>query len=488
VRTLSLAPLALLAACASTVNVGDRGDSAPPDTDTVDTDTVDTDPVDTDTVDTDTVDTDSGGTGDTDTGKTGDTATPGGFAHLPVFIIDSKAAIGDTEKSPGFLRVVEDHDGTLTDLDAAPTAFLTAIGIEVHGSSSTSYPKLGYKFECVDAANEDQDCALVGLPEGSDWVLHAPYSDKTFMRNALAYSLGRDAAEASGRWEPRSQFVELILDGDYRGVYLLVERVARESDRLDIPRTTLDDGTVAGGFIVKADGHRSAGFDTAIGTQIDWVSPKAGAVTAAEAAYIANWFDTVEAAFTADTFADPEIGYAAWIDVDGWVDHWLLNELTHNIDAYRLSAYLWADGPPGTTPLHAGPLWDFDRAWGNCNYCDAWNTYGYIYDDLDRCGYAYQYPMWWERLREDPVYEARLRTRWDELRADLLSDTALHDRITEMKEELAEAAVRDDARWGTIGTYVDPNYYVGGSWDEEIDWLEEWALDRAAWLDAYLPR
>ncbi|MFN7147765.1 MAG: CotH kinase family protein, partial [Myxococcota bacterium] len=322
-----------------------------------------------------------------DTADTEDTETwtPVTFEHLPVLRIAADGPIGDTEKTPGLLEVIEEHAGTHEDLDTAPRAYVVSIGIEIHGSSSTGYPKLGYKLECRNGAGEDDDCALVGLPEGSDWVLHAPYSDKTYMRNALAYGLGRDAADASGRWEPRAQHVELYLDGEYRGIYLLVERVSRETDRLDIPKTTLEDGTVAGGFIVKVDQHRSAGFDTAVGTPLDWVSPKTDKVTAEEAAYLLAWFDQMEAALAADTWADPVVGYPAWLDVDAWVDHWLLNELTHNIDAYRLSAYLWVDGPPGAAKLRAGPLWDFDRAWGNRNYCDTWNTYGWIVDDLTTC-------------------------------------------------------------------------------------------------------
>ncbi len=482
---LLLPTLALVACSSGTVSTGrpDPEDSGLVDTDPADTDTSDTD-TDTSDTDIDTSDTDTDTSGPDTATDTADTPVP--FAHLPVLVLHVEDAIGDAEKTDGFLTVYEDHDGTLEDLAAAPVAYVSAIGIEIHGSSSTSYPKLGYKFECRDGAGEDDDCPLVGLPAGSDWVLHAPYSDKTFMRNALAYGLGRDAAEAAGRWEPRTQFVELVLNGDYRGVYVLVERISRESDRLDIQKTTLADGSVAGGFIVKVDQHRSAGFDTTLGTPIDWVSPKTASVTEAEAAYLLAWFDGLEAALSAETFADPVVGYPAWIDVDAWIDHWLLNELTHNIDAYRLSAFLWVDGPPGTGVLRAGPLWDFDRAFGNCNYCETWNAQGWIYDSLDRCGEAAQFPMWWERLREDPVFQARLLARWEELRADLLSNAGLHERIAAMKAELQDAQVRDGARWGTIGTYVDPNYYVGATWDDEITWLEAWTLDRAAWMDLHV--
>jgi hypothetical protein len=402
-----------------------------------------------------------------------------------VLLIDTSGPIGDADKIDGFLRVVEDHDGTLGDLDTAPTAYLTAIGIELHGSSSLGYPKRGYKFECRNGAGDDEDCPLLGLPEGSDWVLHAPYADKTYMRNALAYRLGRDAA-ADARWEPRTRFAEVVLNGNYEGIYVLVERVSREPDRLDVPRTTLDDGTVSGGFIVKVDQHRSAGFDTERGTPIDWSTPKASSVTAAESAYILDWFNQVEAVLAGPTWRDETRGYPAWLDVDAWVDHWLLNELAHNIDAYRLSAYLWTDGPPGTSLLRAGPLWDFDRAWGNCNYCYIWNTEGWIADSLTACGYGYEYPFWWARLRSDPAFNERLRTRWDALRADVLSDDAIRAQIASMKDELTEAEARDHARWPTIGAYVDPNYHVGATWDEDVAWFEAWALARAAWMDVHV--
>jgi hypothetical protein len=417
----------------------------------------------------------------------GETAEPAAPEHLPVLRIAATGPIVDGEKVDATLQIVEDYDGTPEGLAAAPLAFEGPIGIEIHGSSSTGYPKLGYRFECRDDDSTDGNCALVGLPEGSDWVLSAPYADKTYLRNALGYRLGRAAAADRGAWEPSTRFVELFLDGQYVGIYVLVERVSQERARLDFPDTTdPEDGSVDGGFLVKVDQHRSAGFDTARGTPIDWSEPKSGEVTEAEAAYLLDWFDRAETALLADGWDDPTTGYPAWLDVDGWVDHWLVNELANNIDAYRLSAYLWADGPPGQHLLHAGPLWDFDRAFGNVNYCYTWQTEGWVYDALDACGYAYQYPFWWERLREDPAFLDRLATRWAELRAGAFSDDALVAALAEMQAEVAEAERRDHARWPVVGVWVDPNWYVGATWQEDVDWLRDWTLARAAWMDAHV--
>lgn len=414
-------------------------------------------------------------------------APPKVFAHLPVIRIESVGAITDDRKASATIQVIEDHDGTLDNLDLAPLAYEGALGIEVHGSSSTGYPKLGYRIECRDDAGDDTDCALVGLNEGHDYVLHAPYSDKSYMRNAVAYQLGRAVAETRSAYEVGSQHVELYLNGDYQGIYLLIERVERENDRLDIPPTTdPESGEVNGGFIVKIDQHRSDGFDTDQGTLVDWAEPKASEVTPAEYRYIKGWFDSVESVMSSDSFDDPTVGYAAWIDVDGFIDHWLVNELTHNIDAYRLSAYLWTDGPPGTSLLHAGPLWDFDRAFGNVNYCGCWETFGWIIDDLDACGEGYQFPTWWRRLEEDPAYVEARSARWRELRAGVLSDASISASIAAFYTSLGEAEPRDQAVWRTMGRYVDPNYYVGETWEDEISWLESWTLERAAWMDRQL--
>ncbi len=424
------------------------------------------------------------------TADTADSATDLGgppFAHLPVLLIETRGGIGDGVKRSADLEIVTEHDGTLSDLDGAARTYSGPIGIEIHGSSSTGYPKLGYRFECRDDAGVDINCGLVGLPDASDWVLRAPYADKTFMRDALAYGIARDISAHAGRWEPRTQFVELILDDDYVGVYVLVERVSREGNRLNLPRTTnVETGSVDGGFIVKVDQHRSAGFDTARGSPLDWVEPGPGEATGEESAYLLDWFDQFEAMLVGNNWTDRTLGYPAWIDEDAWVDHWLINELAHNIDAYRLSAYLYTSGPPGSSRLVAGPAWDFDRSWGNCNYCDSWTTNDWVYDSLDRCGYAYQYTFWWQRLREDPAWNERVRARWESLRADLLSDDAIVSRVLTMQAETAEAEVRDHERWPVIGAWVDPNVYVGSSWGDEVAWLRDWALERAAWMDAHV--
>lgn len=413
---------------------------------------------------------------------------PGAPAHLPVLLLDvGGQPIG--EEVEGTLTWVQPVGEDLEGVEALPPRLSVPVGVEVHGSSSTGYPKLGYRVELRDSQGEDAQHPLLGLPQHSDWVLRAPYADKSLVRDALAYALARSVSGEEGPWQPRTAFFELFLDGEYEGLYVLVERVRRDNDRVDIdrPASSAADGDLSGGYIVRVDQHRNIGFDTAQGTPIDYHYPRDEDITAEQDAWLRAWFDRFEAALLAEGWDDPTTGYPTWIVVEEWVDHVLLNELAHNIDAYRLSTYHYKDRDDIDPRLHVAPVWDFDRAFGNVNYCGAWALQGWVIDSLTECGYAYQYPFWWERLIAEPGFEQALRCRWEALREELLHDDTLSTTLDALVAELAEAEPRDHTRWPVLGQHVDPNHYVGETYTDEVEWLRDWLLGRAAWMDRALP-
>lgn len=421
----------------------------------------------------------------------GDTAVeqiPAADRHLPVLQIEVGGQTPWSEVA-GTLRWVQPTSASLDDVEALPARLEVPISLEVHGSSSTGYPKLGYRLELRDAAGEDAEHPLLGLPQHSDWVLRAPYADKTLVRDALAYRLARSVSGEEGPWQPRTAFFELFLDGDYQGVYLLVERVRRDNDRVDIqrPAASAAEGDLSGGYIVRVDQHRNVGWDTAEGTPIDYHYPRDEEITAEQDAWLRAWFDRFEAALLAEGWDDPVSGYPSWLVVEEWVDHFILNELAHNIDAYRLSTYHYKDVDAVDPRLHAAPVWDFDRAYGNVNYCDAWKVRGFVIQSLTDCGYAYQYPFWWERLLSDPGFTQALRCRWEALRQELLADEALLAALDAEVAQLHEAEPRDHDRWPVLGEHVDPNHYVGDTYEDEVGWLQDWLLARADWLDGAMP-
>jgi hypothetical protein len=411
------------------------------------------------------------------------------YAHLPVLFIDTAGqSIGSTEKIDAALEVVRLHDGSLVNIDTSTRSFKGEIGIEIHGSSSQGYDKKGYRFEVRDETGEDEDVSLLDMGEGSDWVLHAPYSDKTLLRNALSYELGRQLAVDTGEYQPGSELCELYLNGSYNGVYLLVERVKRGDDRVDIPSVpdSSAEGDISGGYIVKLDQGRNSYWTTPYGNMFSYVYPRYEVISSEQMSYIQSWFSSFETMLWSDGWDDPESGYPAWMQVESFIDHFIIYELSHNIDAYRLSTYFYKEADEDGGLLHAGPLWDFDRAYGNVNYCSCQNTDGWIHASLDSCGCYYQFAEYWPRLLQDPAFTTELRCRWESLRQDKLSDQALRTTWAELITQVEEAEVRDHERWPVIGTWVDPNSYVGNTWQEELDWLEEWLISRAGWLDSNL--
>ena len=399
---------------------------------------------------------------------------------LPVLSItlDTKPIVEDY-KTSATLEVIRPQQPDLSDLDDAPRQLTTALGIQIHGSSSTGYPKKGFRIELRDSFGADLKQPLLDLPPGSDFVLHAPYSDKTLVRNALAYSLARSASSA---WHPRARLVELVIDGEYEGVYLLVERVRRDQHRVDLPAAaeTSEQGDITGGYIVRIEQHRNEGWDTARGTKIDYFHPRHDDLTPEQRTWLHTWFDEFE-----DDVAENK--WARHVEPVAWMDHFLLNELSNNIDAYRLSAYLFREPDSDGGRLHAGPVWDFDRAFGNVNYCGTWATDGFIIDHLTTCGYGYQYPFWWQTMLSDPEFTNPLRCRWEDLRQGALHDTELVNTLAALIQSLEHAEPRDHERWPVLGENISPNQYVGETYIDEVDYLETWLLERADWLDNNVP-
>ena len=174
------------------------------------------------------------------------------FDVPPVLLVHVDDDIPIDVKIDGLLELIEDHDGTLLDLDDAPRTWEGRIGIEIRGQTSSGFDKKSYNFETRDANGDDVAVTLLGMPDESDWVLYGPYCDKTFLRNILVYRLGSEL----GRWQPRTRIVELFIAGEYQGVYVVIEKIKRDAGRVDIarPAAAADEGDITGGYIFKREG------------------------------------------------------------------------------------------------------------------------------------------------------------------------------------------------------------------------------------------
>ncbi|HUU92737.1 MAG TPA: lamin tail domain-containing protein, partial [Phycisphaerae bacterium] len=393
--------------------------------------------------------------------------------NLPIVIVEM---FGDS--MPGshqpfgdcFIAIIEPGEDGRTYL-TDPFDLTTRGGIHIRGSSSAGFYKKQYRVELWDESNEDQQLDVLGMPAEADWIFYGPGPyDRALINNPLVYDLSNQV----GQYATRTRWVEMYLNAgggqlsgnDYYGIYAIIEVVEQADDRLDID----DLSTGAGG--VPVDG----GFAWKNDRGAPYVEPEDP--TTAQRTYIDAYINATEAAAVSSNFRDPDVGYAAYIDVDSFIDHNLLNMLPMNVDAFRLSGYYYKIDEDGK--LIAGPVWDFDRTLestdGRDNNPTWWNGTGdstrFFNDDVnygDRC------MRWWSRVFDDPDFVQMYIDRWFELRETVFSLAGIYATIDAHAAELAEAAPRDYARW-------QASRY--GNFAGEIQHMKDWLTTRINWIDS----
>jgi hypothetical protein len=416
-------------------------------------------------------------------------------SNLPIVIINTGGQpIPNEPKITADMGIIYNGPGQVNTITDPPNEYNGKIGIELRGSTSQQLsPKKPYGIELRDVAGNDIEAPLLGMPAGDDWVLIAPYSDKSLMRDVLTYIVARGMMD----WAPRTRFCEVVLNGTYMGVFALIEKIERGKDRVDIAKLTTDDlsgDDVTGGYILKLDktegggtvggwySEYTAGSGGSIFFQYEY--PKPEVIMPQQKSYIQNFVNSYEDALKGPDYLDPDIGYARYIDEDSFVDFLIVNELTRNVDGYRLSTYLYKDKDSNNSRMKMGPVWDFNIALGNANYCDGGLTTGWAFQFNTVCpGDFWQVPFWWERLLGSPLFRNRVVNRWRELREEHLSDSNLMRLVDSLNTDLGAASARNFERWPILGSWIWPNNFVGGSYSAEINYLKNWITQRTAWLD-----
>jgi hypothetical protein len=341
------------------------------------------------------------------------------------------------------------------------------------------------------------------MPEEGDWVLFGPLNDKSLMRDVLAYKLGRDL----GRYAPRTRYCELVLNNQYQGIYVLIEKIKRDKNRVDIARLDPDEisgDDLTGGYIIKIDkssGNSGPGWNSTFappgrsGNQVinfQYEYPKHDAITAAQKEYIKNFVAQFEEALAGKNFRDPVMGYAKYADVDSFVDFFIINdiinEISKNVDGYRLSTFMHKQKKSDGDKLVMGPIWDFNLGFGNADYCTRGDVTGFVTEFNSLCHDDYWLiPFWWDRLMLDNSFRTKLALRWEALRQDKFKTSTLHAYIDSVTMVLnAESQQRNFERWPVLNHYIWPNYYVGPTFQSEVVWLKNWISSRTAWLDQKL--
>jgi hypothetical protein len=417
-------------------------------------------------------------------------------SNLPLVIIDSlNQGIPDGSTVGAYALFIETNAPTGRATLSSPAEYDGRLGIGLRGSSSLSFPKQPYKIELHDEANNPINRAILGFPAGNDWALYPPYSDKTLMNDYLIY----EWFEKMGNYSVRRRYFELFLHSspgrltmaDYHGIYVMVEKIRADSNRVDIATITPSDNlppAVTGGYIFSKDKIATTDLiiTTTSGEQLIAYRPDASTMTPAQYSYLSGYLNDLEAALYSANWRDPVNGYANYIDVNSFVDmHWI-TEFTKNVDAIVYSNYFHKDR---NGPVAEGPIWDWDLALGNGNYADCGHTNNWRYQQMDNNS-----DIWLSKLRTDPDFYQKIIDRWGVLRLDVLNATNIFARINQVTNYLWEAKDREFKRWPRLGTYVWPNCDgAAGGWDIDyvnpttydgiISQFKHWIQGRYLWLD-----
>lgn len=408
-------------------------------------------------------------------------------SNLPlVFINTNGQTIVDDPKIHASMGIVWNGPGIRNGVKDPRNDFNGNISIEIRGSSSQQFQKKSYGFEIKTLDWLDMDVSLLGMPQENDWILYAPYTDKTMIRDVLSYTL--DAS--LGNYAPRCRYVELFVNNVYEGVYVLMEKIKRNKNRVDIAKlltTDISGENLTGGYIIKidkttgsgGDGWSSSYINVNNSTYYQYDYPKSTVITPEQKSYIKNYVDNMETALYREKFTG--IGsYHDYLNDTSFIDFMIMNELAKNVDGYRLSSYLFKDK---NGLINCGPIWDFNLTYGNADYYDGWMTTGFEYQN-NLGGDYWQNPFWWNKLMKDPAYVLKLKRRWSWIRKHEFTSQHINFVADSLTNLLAEAQVRNYQRWtGVIGKYIWPNYYVGPTYVSEVIWMKDWITQRLAYLD-----
>jgi hypothetical protein len=356
------------------------------------------------------------------------------------------------------------------------------------GSSTQDYPKASVALETWDEFNNDKKVPILGMPEESDWNFYAPNNfEPVLIHNPFMYELSREI----GQYATRTRFVEVYLNtrgggvasNNYNGIYVIEEKIKRGPHRVDIDKLEpehLKPPEVTGGYMLKID--RADPGDSAFSaggvSDLNYVDPKGPVIRTPardpQEQYILGYLKTLGSVLNNAALArDPVEGYAKYIDVPASIDHHILNVLAFNVDALRLSTYLYK---PRNGKLAWGPIWDFDRALGSRDGRDAnprsWGDSG---------GTSFfSWPLW-NRMFQDPNFYQKWIDRWEELRRDQFSTNNFNRLIDLMTGEVRNAQPREYAKWRSAAP-------VRVSYQNEIDLMKKYVKDRAEFIDAQFVR
>ena len=406
-------------------------------------------------------------------------------SNLPIVVIntDNGVNIPDEPKVPGTMKIIWHQDGSrnyMSDIDNPEFLnYAGRIGIEMRGSSSqTMLDKKPYALETrEDDDINNKNVSILGMPAENDWVLNSLAFDQTGMRDVLAYEL----SNRLGQYASRSVYCEVVINGDYKGLYVFMEKIKPDDNRVNIEKMDASCNNypeVTGGYITKAD--KTTGGDPVAwtmqgyggggwwgwGVSTDFIHhyPKPADITNAQNNYIKSVFTNLASVANQHNTSITS-GIPSVIDIPSFVDFMIMAEFTSNVDVYSLSTFFHKDR---MGKLRAGPIWDYNLAFGYDAFGNRSKYNVWQFNNEDNNG-----PKFWKDLFDTDLFRCYFAKRWFETTApgQPLNYDFVCNRIDEIDALIAEAIPRDNQRWNQMNQHAQ---YVNNmkNWlQQRIDWL-----------------
>ena len=402
------------------------------------------------------------------------------ITNLPTVVINTKGAQEVTSKEEELSSVVY-----IVSEEGKKLLATEKTGVRGRGNASWNFPKKPYRLKF------DEKQQLLDAPaKAKKWTLINNYGDKTLMRNILAFELSRRFGLA---YTPYCHPVDVVLNGEYRGCYQLCDQIEVNKNRVNITEMEPEDvdlPELSGGYLIEVDAYASteaSHFYSTLGTPVTIKSPDDEDIVNAQTRYITDYFNRMENAVFASNFADPETGYRRFLDLDSFLKHFMVGEMSGNTDTYW-SVYMTKDRE--SDKFFTGPVWDFDIAFDNDQRTYPIEAHtDYIFASKGSVASEAMRQMVNRIVKEDEGARQRLLELWSEARNTKgIDETSLLEYVDKTVELLNESQKLNFLRWNILSERVHENPQASGSYEGEVAIVKNFIRKRLPQMDGFIGR
>lgn len=357
------------------------------------------------------------------------------------------------------------------------------VDIRGRGNSTLGMEKKPYRIKFP----KGQKVRLLGLPaQERNWVLLANHADKTLMRNALAFEIGRFLEMD---YTPPVRFVDVFFNGDFQGNYMVTDQIEVASYRVPAGKQeeeAVTEPDITGGYLLEMDGFAEgepeffySEKDRNVKFTIKY--PKDDEINDAQRNYIKRYIADFENCLFGDNFKDKSIGYRAMVDTASLINWYIASELSGNPDAFW---QMFIYKKRNDDKLYFGPLWDYDIAFNNdYRICSGATQDQYVVSAITKLmrESAHAPRNWIERFWQDPCFREAVERRWKELIEAGIEDYLL-DFIDKTSAYLEESQKENFKRWNILNQRIHFEVQFFQTYQQGVDNLKTYIEKRVAFL------